>query len=86
MNEGRPKWTESGWMFIVWWLAWAAAVAIPVSAVAVTLPVTLPYAVLAGLALSLAFPPFACGLEWDDPRLTKEHAVVLDPIGDSAWW
>lgn len=68
MSGDTQRMRESGWLFLVWWLVWVATLAVPATILGFALPMWLPYVVIVAAVLALAFPPYACGLEWDDPR------------------
>jgi hypothetical protein len=72
MNAAGSGKTESGWMFVVWWLVWIAAIAIPALLLAISFPVLRLWLLLSAMVLFLAFPGFAAGIEWDRPSFTAE--------------
>ena len=72
MSTAGPGKTESGWMFVVWWLVWIAAIGIPELLLAISFPVLRLWLLLSAMVLFLAFPGFAAGIEWDKPGFTAE--------------
>jgi hypothetical protein len=72
MSLDSPEQTKSGWMFIVWWLLWCVAVAIPAVALGTVFPKCALPALLTAMAIFFAYPAFAAGYEWDRAECTHD--------------